>query len=106
MRYEPEVISRNIEKNQKLKRILTIILYLLLVPTIMFSLVLIIMELGNSNEVPSFFNNAIYTVTSESMKPKMSVNDIIVVRKGYEGSKYKVGNVITFYDSSRKYYNS
>ena len=106
MRYEPDVISRNIEKNQKIKRILTIILYLLLVPTIMFSLVLIIMELGNSNEIPSFFNNAIYTVTSESMKPKMSVNDIIVVRKGYEGNKYKVGNVITFYDSNRKYYYS
>lgn len=106
MRYEPEVISKNIEKNQKIKKILTILLYLLLIPTIIFSLFLIILELGNSNEVPSFFNSAIYTVTSESMKPKMDINDIIVVKQGYEGNKYKVGNVITFKDSNRKYYYS
>lgn len=106
MRYEPEVISRNIEKKQKIKKIFTLFLYLILICIIMFSAFLIILELGNSDEVPSFFNNAIYTVTTESMKPRINVNDIIIVRSGYENNKYKIGNIITFRDSNRKYYNS
>lgn len=104
MRYEPDVISKKVKKNKKLKKISTIFLYLLLIFAMLFSLFLITLELGNSNEVPSFFNNAIYTVSSESMKPKMSINDIIIVKRGYASNKYKVGNVITFKDNDRKYY--
>lgn len=106
MRYQPEVIAKKIKKNNKIKRIMTIVLYLLLILTIIFSIFLIFLELGNSNEVPSFFNNAFYTVSSESMKPKMNINDIIIVRTGYASNKYKVGNIITFKDNSRKYYYS
>lgn len=106
MRYEPEVISKKVKNKNKLKRIFTIFLYLLLIFTMIFSLFLIILELGNSDEVPSFFNNAIYTISSESMKPKLDINDIIVVRIGYEDTKYKVGNIITFKDNNRKYYYS
>lgn len=106
MRYEPEVISKKVKKKKRLKNIFTIFLYLLLIFTMIFSLFLIALELGNSNEVPSFFNNAVYTVSSESMKPKMSVNDIIIVRRGYASNKYKVGNIITFKDNDRKYYYS
>ena len=40
------------------------------------------------------------------MKPKMSVNDIIIVKRGYASNKYKVGNIITFTDNNRKYYYS
>lgn len=106
MRYEPDVISKKVKKNKKLKKIVTIFLYLFLIGTMIFSLFLIALELGSSNEVPSFFNNAVYTVSSESMKPKMSINDIIIVKRGYASNKYKVGNVITFKDNSRKYYYS
>ncbi len=106
MKYQPENISKRIQKNKKIKQIMNIALYLFLIFAIIFSIFLMTLELGNSNEVPSFFNNAVYTVSSESMKPKMSINDIIIVRKGYESDKYKVGNVITFTDNERKYYNS
>lgn len=96
MRYEPEVISKNIKRTQKLKKILIIILYLLLIPTILFSIFLMFVELGNSNEVPSFFNMDIYIVVSESMSPKINVNDIILVKKGYSNEQYKEGNIITY----------
>ncbi len=106
MRYETEVISKNIEKKQKIKKVFSVFLYLLLIFTIIFSLFLIILELGNSNEVPSFFNNAVYTISSESMKPRLDVNDIIIVKKGYEDTKYKVGNIITYKDINRGDYHS
>lgn len=96
MRYEPEVISKNIKRTQKIKKILIIILYLLLIPTILFSVFLMFVELGNSDEVPSFFNMDVYIVVSESMSPKINVNDIILVKKGYSNEQYKEGNIITY----------
>ena len=53
-------------------------------------------ELGNSDEVPSFFNMDVYIVVSESMSPKINVNDIILVKKGYTNEQYKEGNIITY----------
>lgn len=96
MRYEPEVISKNIKRTQKIKKVLIIILYLILIPTILFSVFLMFVELGNSDEVPSFFNMDIYIVVSESMSPKINVNDIILVKKGYTNDQYKEGNIITY----------
>ncbi len=96
MRYENDVISKKIEKRQKIKRFSIIILYIILIPIILFSLSLIILELGNSNEIPSFLNIEVYTVISESMEPRLSKNDIVVVKKGYSNDRFKVGNIITF----------
>lgn len=96
MRYDPEVISKNIKRGQKIKKVFLIILYLLLIPTVLFSIFLMFVELGNSSEVPSFLNMDIYIVVSESMAPKINVNDIILVKKGYENEQYKEGNIITY----------
>ncbi len=97
MRYEADVISKNIKRKQKIQKILFILLYILLIPTILFSLFLIIIELGNSKEGPSFFYIEIYTVISESMSPRIKINDIVLVKKGYEIDSYKKGNIISFY---------
>ena len=94
MRYEPDIISKKIEKKHKIKKLFILILYILLIPTIIFSLFLIILELGNSHEVPSFLNIDVYTISSESMRPKLKVNDIIIVKKGYPSNKYKIGNIV------------
>lgn len=96
MRFESDVISERIKKNQKIKKIFCIILYILLIPIIFFSLFLIFLELGNSYELPSFLNMNVYIVTSQSMSPKLNEGDIVVVRKGYDNNSYKVGNIITF----------
>lgn len=96
MRYESDVISKNIKRNQKIKKFFIIILYIMLIPTILFSLLLICLELGKSGRFPSSLNIDIYTVTSESMKPRLNVNDIIIVKKGYSNNEFRVGNIITF----------
>lgn len=96
MRYEADVIYKNIIKKRKIQKIFFIILYIILVPTILFSLLLILLELGNSFELPSFLNIEMYTVISNSMEPKLSKDDIVIVKKGYINEKYKIGNIITF----------
>ena len=96
MRYEADVIYINIAKKQKIKKFLLIMLYIILIPTILFSLLLILLELGNSSELPSFLNIEMYTVISDSMEPRLSVDDIVIVKKGYSNEKFKEGNIITF----------
>lgn len=96
MRYEADVISKNIKRKQKIQRILFMILYILLIPTILFSLFLMIIELGNSEENPSSFGIKMYTVISESMSPRIKVNDIVLVKTGYDVDSYKKGNIISF----------
>ena len=68
----------------------------MLIPIILFSLLLICLELGNAGSIPSSLNIELYTVTSESMEPRLNINDIIIVKKGYTNEQYKVGNIITF----------
>ena len=99
MRFEPDLISKNIKRKKKIKKILFLLIYILLIPTILFSLFLIMLELGNSDEVPSFFDYELYNVISESMEPKLKIDDIIIVKRGYDKDKYKVGNIITFSNS-------
>ncbi len=96
MRYESDVISKRIRRNQKIKKILNIILYIILIPAILFSLFLMFGELGDSKENPSFFNISLYSVVSESMSPRIKVNDIVVVKKGYSNDEFREGNIITF----------
>ena len=105
MRYESDVISKNIKRSQKIKKILIIILYIMLIPTILFSLLLICLELGNSGKFPSFLNinMEIYTISSKSMEPRLHVNDIIVVKKGYKNEEYKIGNIITYINKDGEY---
>ena len=96
MRYEANVISKNIARKQKIKKVCIVLLYIILIPIILFSLFLIILELGNSGEIPSFLNMEMYTVISDSMEPRLGKNDIIIVKKGYPNDKFKVGNIITY----------
>ena len=97
MRYEADVISKNIKRKQRIQRILFMILYILLIPTILFSLFLMIIELGNSEEDPSSFGIRMYTVISDSMSPRIGVDDIVLVKSGYEIDSFKKGNIISFY---------
>ena len=97
MRYDIDTISRRVKRNQNIKRLLRILFYIVLLIVMLFSLFLILVELGNSNKVPSFLNIDIYTISSDSMSPRIKANDIIVVKKGNKNEDYKVGNIITFY---------
>ena len=99
MRYESENIASNIERKKKINKVLSIIVTILLVLILFVSLFLISLELGNSKELPSFLNMDLYIVTSTSMKPKLNIDDVIIVKKGYDSKSYKVGNIITYYRS-------
>lgn len=96
MRYDADNIASNIERSKKINKVLLILITLILIIMVLFSLFLISLELGNSEELPSFLNMNIYIVTSESMMPKLKKDDVIFVQKGFSNEEYKVGNIITY----------
>lgn len=99
MRYESENIASNIERKKKINKVLSIFVTILLVLMVFVSLFLISLELGNSKELPSFLNMDLYIVTSTSMQPKLNIDDVIIVKKGFDSKSYKAGNIITYYRS-------
>ena len=96
MKYDIDNISARIKKTQKIKKVLRFLFYIFLIQILLFSLFLIVVELGNSYELPSFLNIDLYVVESDSMRPKLKKDDIVVVKKGFENDRYKTGNIITF----------
>ena len=96
MRYDADNIASNIEKKRRIRKILFFIITIILIVMVLFSLFLIFLELGNSKELPGSLNMNIYIVTSESMEPKLKVDDVVFVKKGYSNDEFKAGNIITY----------
>ena len=96
MRYEADKIASNIEKKGKITKVATIIFIILLIPILFLSYFLITLEVNGTNAESNFFNINVYMVTSESMEPKLKKNDIIIVKKGYNNEKFKIGNIISY----------
>ena len=88
MKYDIDNISARIKKTQKIKKVLRFLFYIFLIQILLFSLFLIVVELGNSYELPSFLNIDLYVVESDSMRPKLKKDDIVVVKKGFENGRY------------------
>ena len=96
MKYDPDTISKKIKKNEEIKNIFFVLIYIISVPIILFSIFLMLIELGKNNDVPEFLNFEFYTVVSDSMMPKLKKNDVIIVKKNVKLENIKEGNIITF----------
>ena len=92
MKYDPDTISKNIKKNEEIKNIFFVLIYIISVPIILFSIFLMLIELGKNNDVPEFLNFEFYTVVSDSMMPKLKKNDVIIVKKNVKLENIKEGN--------------
>lgn len=71
-------------------------LCIILVPIILCNLFLIIHSLIFPNKTISIFGFKTYVIISESMKPKINVGDIVIVKSSINDSNYKIGDVISY----------
>ena len=77
-------------EKRKIDKVIKILLIIILAFMMLFSLLLISLELGNSKELPSFLDVDLYIITSNSMEPRLRANDIVIVKKGFKNEEYKV----------------
>lgn len=95
MLYTEEAIKRRQRKTQTYKRIISIIVYIILVPLLIYNISLIIQAIVNPNKTPSFFGIKTYVIISGSMEPELKIGDMVVAKNAKEEG-LKVGDIICF----------
>lgn len=77
----------------------SILLYTIIIPIIIFNFTLIIKSFINPNETPDFFGLKSFVIVSESMEPTIMTGDAIFV-KSVEEKELKVNDIISFQDGN------
>ena len=83
------------KKSRLIKRILTIIIYILLIPIILWNLIIMVQTIKNPNETPSVYGIKTFCIISGSMEPDIQINDVVVIKEGPQNEINK-GDIITF----------
>ena len=86
-------------KNKRLKffvKLLSILVYLITIPIIVFNMTLIIDAYLNPGKTPSFFGYKNFTIVSRSMADTINVNDVIIVKEVPQDEIQK-DDIIAFY---------
>lgn len=95
MRYTDEEIRKRNNRKNKIKKVLTIIVYILLIPLLIYNLSLIFQAVLKPNETPSFLGIKTYVIVSGSMETELNIGDIVVV-KDVEENELQNGDIISF----------
>lgn len=86
---------------KKKKRVITsvkifnILIFLIIVPILIYNITLIIKYIQNPNETPDFFGFKTYEIVSRSMEETINKNDIIVVKK-VDKNEINKNDIISF----------
>ena len=95
MQYTNEAIKNRRKRQIKIKKFFTIIVYIILIPLLVYNISLIFQAITNPNKTPSFFGIKTYIIVSGSMQPELDIKDIVVVKEVTE-DELKKGDIISF----------
>ena len=86
---------KKVQKRKLIRRILVKVIYILLLPIILWELIIVIKTIKNPNETPDVFGIKTFTIISGSMEPNISVNDLVIIKEVNE-NEIKKGDIISF----------
>ncbi len=93
--YKIDKVQKESKRIHTIGRIISAILYLILIPIIIFNFTLIIKSFMKPNETPDFFGYKSFVIVSGSMEPTIKKQDAILVKKIPE-EEIKVNDIISF----------
>ena len=73
----------------------SILIYLIIIPIILFNFTLLIKSCISPNEIPDFFGYKSFVIVSESMEPTIMAGDAIFVKE-IKQEELKVNDIISF----------
>lgn len=76
---------------------ISIMIYIIIIPIIIFNITLVVKSCLNPNETPTFFGIKSFVIVSKSMEPTIMTGDAIFVKQISEDD-VKVGDIISFKD--------
>lgn len=95
MQYTDEAIRIRKSRKNRTQKFITIAIYILLIPLLIYNLSLIFQSIINPNETPNFLGIKTYVIISGSMLPELNIGDIVVV-KNIEENELQNGDIISF----------
>lgn len=95
MLYTSDAIKTRKNKENKFKKNINIIIYIFLLPILIYNLSLIIQSVLKPYETPNFLGIKTYVIISGSMQPELKIGDIVVVKKITQ-EDLKVDDIISF----------
>lgn len=79
------------------KKLIMLLVYIIMIPIIIYNLTLIIKSYINPTQIPDFLGFKSFVIISESMEPTIMVGDAILVKE-VDQEKLKVNDIISFQD--------
>ena len=79
------------------EKLVIILLYIIIIPIIIYNLTLMIKSYINPTEIPDFFGFKSFVIISESMEPTIMTGDAILVKE-VKQEELKVKDIISFQD--------
>ena len=83
------------DKRNLIKTLIIKLMYIIMIPIIIYDLFLIIQTIKNPEDTPDIFGIKTFSIISGSMRPTINVNDIIIVKQ-CEERDLKKGDIISF----------
>ncbi len=90
MKYDAETIEKRRTRNNRIRKMVYLILVVLV-----YNVILILASLINDAEIPAVFGYKAYVISSESMKPNINDGDIVIIKQILV-NEINIGDIITF----------
>lgn len=81
-----------------IKRMISIFMYIILIPGVFLNFILLTQTYINPNEIPSFFGIKSFVIVSKSMEPTIITGDAIFTKEKNK-ENIKVNDIISFHDN-------
>lgn len=95
MLYTNEAIKTRKKKQKKFKKVFNLIIYIILLPILIYNIFIILQAIINPNKTPNFLGIKTYIIISGSMEPNLKIGDIVIVKETKK-EDLKVGDIISF----------
>lgn len=93
--YKIDKIQKEKQRIHIIVKVISAILYMILIPIIIFNFTLITKSFMNPYEIPDFLGYKAFVIVSGSMEPTIMTEDAILVKE-VEQDKIKIGDIISF----------
>lgn len=93
--YKIDKVQKENQRIQVIGRMVSAILYIVLIPIIIFNLTLIVKSFLNPNQTPDFFGYKSFVIMSGSMEPTIKKGDAILVKEVPE-NEIRIHDIISF----------
>ena len=93
--YKVTKISKENNKIKIIYKIISLVIYIIMIPIIIFNFTMIIKSFINPTEIPDFFGYKNFIIVSGSIIPSININDTIIVKEVPQ-EEIKVNDIISF----------